>query len=436
MKESSPEAMTRWTCNSCNEVFESEQCQKDHYRTDWHRYNLKRLVAGLPGVTAAWFARRRDEAIAAAGPVDSEKFLYKCTVCGKQYSSDKAHANHLLSKSHRVKAATLQLDNDAPSMIRTPVSKKPPSAQASSSTVASVEATTSAGAAGRPSMGDAKEGEDEEEEESEGEWEDMDEEEAARLESGEDGKGGTEGEGEEKWDATQCLFCTEKADDVAACVEHMHRRHGFFVPDAEFLVEPEKMLEYLGLKVSVGFMCLTCDDGGRQYGSLEAVRHHMTDKNHCKLRWGDGSGVAEEELEEFYDYSSSYGGEDAMQVALAGGGDESSPVALSSSGMELVIKKTEGEEAGSSKVIGSRELARYYKQKPRPSEHRDSVLMASLVARYQSLGLSTRSPGWPGKQKQFAESSGVKASQRAERFRTSVALKHNVTRDLPKNVTY
>ena len=62
----------------------------------------------------------------------------------------------------------------------------------------------------------------------------------------------------------------------------------------------------LVLQVSKGSMCLLCDERGRQFESLEAVRKHMVDKNHCKLRWGDGSGVAEEELEEFYDYTPRY----------------------------------------------------------------------------------------------------------------------------------
>lgn len=53
-------------------------------------------------------------------------------------------------------------------------------------------------------------------------------------------------------------------------------------------------------------MCLFCDDRGKRFQSLEAVRKHMVSKSHCKLRLGDGEGAAEEELEEFYDFSSRY----------------------------------------------------------------------------------------------------------------------------------
>jgi Zinc-finger double-stranded RNA-binding len=32
------------TCNACNKEFEDEVEQKEHYRSEWHRYNLKRKV--------------------------------------------------------------------------------------------------------------------------------------------------------------------------------------------------------------------------------------------------------------------------------------------------------------------------------------------------------------------------------------------------------
>jgi hypothetical protein len=37
---------------------EAAELQKAHYKTDWHRYNLKRKVANLPPVTAENFQER------------------------------------------------------------------------------------------------------------------------------------------------------------------------------------------------------------------------------------------------------------------------------------------------------------------------------------------------------------------------------------------
>lgn len=41
-----------FTCISCHVVFKEANIQREHYRTDWHRYNLKRKVVDLPPVTA------------------------------------------------------------------------------------------------------------------------------------------------------------------------------------------------------------------------------------------------------------------------------------------------------------------------------------------------------------------------------------------------
>lgn len=38
------EEMPVLTCNACNKEFEDEGEQKLHYRSEWHRYNLKRKV--------------------------------------------------------------------------------------------------------------------------------------------------------------------------------------------------------------------------------------------------------------------------------------------------------------------------------------------------------------------------------------------------------
>ncbi len=48
----------RFTCLACQVQFKSADEQRDHYHTDWHRYNLKRKVAELPPVSAENFAQR------------------------------------------------------------------------------------------------------------------------------------------------------------------------------------------------------------------------------------------------------------------------------------------------------------------------------------------------------------------------------------------
>ncbi len=52
-------------------------------------------------------------------------------------------------------------------------------------------------------------------------------------------------------------------------------------------------------------MCLYCDDSSKQFESGNAVHKHMEGKSHYKLHYGDDRAV-EEEIAEFYDFSSRY----------------------------------------------------------------------------------------------------------------------------------
>ena len=44
-----------YTCNSCSIAFETGQDQRNHMKTEWHRYNLKRRVAQLPAISEQVF---------------------------------------------------------------------------------------------------------------------------------------------------------------------------------------------------------------------------------------------------------------------------------------------------------------------------------------------------------------------------------------------
>lgn len=108
----------------------------------------------------------------------------------------------------------------------------------------------------------------------------------------------------------------------------------------------------------------------------------------------------EEEYEDFYDYSA------ANAQEPAGAADEAFPAASSSAaaaadgqqlalamdglslgdgaagGWELAIP-SQG-PGGGSKILGSRELARYYKQRPKPQDNRQSVIVNTIIAQYRS----------------------------------------------------
>ena len=54
----------------------------------------------------------------------------------------------------------------------------------------------------------------------------------------------------EDLDPACCFMCDKKHHDIKSCMVHMHKRHGFFIPDVEYLKDPKGLLIYVGLKVS------------------------------------------------------------------------------------------------------------------------------------------------------------------------------------------
>ena len=110
-----------------------------------------------------------------------------------------------------------------------------------------------------------------------------------------------------------CLFCNHTSEDIESNLQHMAVQHSFFLPDTEYLVDVEGLLQYLGEKVAIGNVCLYCpankidEDGhpvGNEFGSLEAVRAHMKAKGHCKLAYD--TEWERQEVSEYYDFEASY----------------------------------------------------------------------------------------------------------------------------------
>ena len=44
--------MATATCNACNVRFVDDEQKRLHYRSDWHRFNLKRKVSIAPSAAA------------------------------------------------------------------------------------------------------------------------------------------------------------------------------------------------------------------------------------------------------------------------------------------------------------------------------------------------------------------------------------------------
>lgn len=63
---------------------------------------------------------------------------------------------------------------------------------------------------------------------------------------------------------SSCLFCHKESSSLESSLDHMKTRHDFVIPDRQFCIDEEGLMEYLCLKVrmSVSRSTLWCIAGG------------------------------------------------------------------------------------------------------------------------------------------------------------------------------
>ncbi|KAK4797457.1 hypothetical protein SAY86_029783 [Trapa natans] len=404
------------TCNACNKEFADDSEQKLHYKSEWHRYNLKRKVAGVPGVTEGLFLARQATLAQENSKSCETPMLYSCAICNKGYRSNKALDQHLNSRNHVARVAQRIGDQEERTTVR-PLSQR---------------------AVNRPILHKQLDNLD-----SEDEWEEVGSDEELIGEATKSLNGlNIDEDGDMEEDASEedddmfelnpscCFMCDLQHDSIEQCMIHMHKHHGFFIPDVEYLKDPTGLLTYLGLKVKRDYMCLYCNERCHPFSSLEAVRKHMDAKSHCKVHYGGGGEDEEGELEEFYDYSSSFVDENGKQLVAVG--DLDNNIELGTAGSELIISRRT-DVGVSTRALGSREYTRYYRQKPRPSSANNAALAIALASSYRNMGLTTvqsREQKVRMKVMKQMNRSGVDA------MRSKMGMKSNVIRNLPNNVPF
>jgi len=375
--------MSTFTCLNCSVKFQSPDAQRDHFKTDWHRYNLKRKIAELPPVSVEGFEKLLNEQRNAEKFATEDKSLY-CKACGKVFKTINAHDNHLNSKKHKeaLKRFIEEHVDEEVTIKATGESKY----EIRNDTV--VE-------------GDNNGGMEIEEVDSD-EWED---------------------DTENPISNNNCLFCDHHSKNLVSNVKHMSIEHSFFIPDAEFCIDIEGLLTYLGEKIFKDYICIWCNDRGRTFYSLNGARKHMIDKGHCRMMH---EGAALAEYVDFYDYSSSY--------PDAGTGmdiDEEleAPPALDGDEFQLVLP--------SGITIGHRSLMRYYQQRINPNRavvlKKSDRKMHKVLAEYRAIGWTSTQQEMAARnardihamKRQMAKLSqkiGVKANKLQKHFREQVMM--------------
>ncbi|XP_005090745.1 zinc finger protein 622 [Aplysia californica] len=326
--------MSSITCLACNVGFDDVDLGRLHYKTDWHRYNLKRKVANFVPVTLEKFQERLSLQEKQEQESASSQETCFCKPCNKVFSTSNAYENHIQSKKHK----------DV-------LSGKEDNKKRKSKRGGKQQATKQQGQVKpEPPVEEAmSEGDDDCDAES---W-DSYEEDTLGIE--------------------ECLFCSFLSSSLENNVNHMTSAHGFFLPDAEYISDLEGLITYLGEKVGAGKVCLWCNDKGKRFHNTKDVQRHMVDKGHCKMLH-DGNVVFE--YADFYDYTPSYpDGADPETNP-----DEViNPEELETDGFSLTLP--------SGAQVGHRSLMRYYQQNLVPHT-RDGTkkVLPKMLAYYKALG--------------------------------------------------
>lgn len=270
----------------------------------YSRYNLKRRVTSLPPISSETFTEKVLQAQASTNAAANKaSFEKSCTVCERNYFSENAYRNHLLSAKHKAKLATGgkgQID-DASSVMSSTFSLGDPMAvsvheeidsdaeEEFNEVVEGIKKTNlkdPSPATQRPSRPHQ----------------------SADTATERDSSVGTAASTsavEEKLSkeaiVKRCLFCNFDSPSAELNAAHMERIHGMFIPERNYLIDLEGLMGSLYEKIHEFHECLYC---GKLKQTIFGLQTHMRDKGHCMIPFH----TEDEQLEigEFYDFTSTY----------------------------------------------------------------------------------------------------------------------------------
>lgn len=90
------------SCITCHLAFSDREITRIHYKSDWHRYNLKRKTVKLPPISAEEFRKKVEsqQALDAKTKENEKVVAMTCKVCTRQFRSYGSYTAHLKSKKH------------------------------------------------------------------------------------------------------------------------------------------------------------------------------------------------------------------------------------------------------------------------------------------------------------------------------------------------
>ena len=242
LNESMNKSRTNMMCNHCLYVSKTYEEMKEHYKSEFHKYNLNRVTMNLAPLSFEDYKRKKDffmkKMEEKKKSEESQKLqtqnLY-CEICSKKFNSYKKLEEHLTSKTHlKHKAKRDELKKDKEEEI-----------------------TTS-------SINEIKEIKKEPEK--------------TTLD-----------------DNTYCLFCNMKSESLKKNFYHMVQSHNLEIPFIFYIKSYEELIKIFAKKIFSYHACFTCDT--QRFETIKSLQKHMLSKGHTTVNNKD----LDEFLFKYYD---------------------------------------------------------------------------------------------------------------------------------------
>ncbi len=236
LNQSLNKSRTNMMCNHCLYVSKTYEEMKEHYKSEFHKYNLNRVTMNLAPLSFEDYKRKKDffmkkmeekKKTEEALKLQSQNLF--CEICSKKFNSVKKLDEHLISKTHLKNKAKKEEEKKEEEI-----------------------STTS-------SKNEIKETKSKEPEKT-------------TLD-----------------DNTFCLFCNFKSDNLKNNFYHMVQTHNLEIPFIFYIKSYEELIKILAKKIFVYHACFTCDT--QRFESIRSLQRHMLSKGHTI--------VNEKDLDEF-----------------------------------------------------------------------------------------------------------------------------------------
>ena len=243
LNESINKSRTNMMCNHCLYVSKTYEEMKEHYKSEFHKYNLNRVTMNLAPLSYEDYKRKKDffmkkmeEKKKAEESLKLKSQNLFCEICSKKFNSSKKLEEHLNSKNHlknkakkdeEKKDEISEISTSSKNEIKEPKNKEP-------------EKTT------------------------------LD-------------------------DITCCLFCNFKLDNLKNNFYHMVQMHNLEIPFIFYIKNYEELIKILAKKIFVYHACFTCDT--QRFETIRSLQRHMLSKGHTVINDKD----LDEFLYKYYD---------------------------------------------------------------------------------------------------------------------------------------